>query len=219
VVYRHQTRGTATRSSPDALVAREVAPERLSVARLLLVVELLADRARELVDELPGVDEVELAHSVAHDARDRGHQLQIGFDLARRRRPLHLDHDVLDVREGRPMHLADRGGGDRPRVEREERAVDPEPELLLDDALDVLDRERRHVVLELLQLDDDVRRDDVGPGREQLTELHERRAELVEHLPQASAPVAVRLPVGRAPPVDEVAEPVSRRDPADLGDP
>ena len=54
-MYRHHTRGTAT-----LLVPGEVPAERLGVPRLLLVVELLPDRAGELVDELAGVDEVEL---------------------------------------------------------------------------------------------------------------------------------------------------------------
>ena len=80
------------------------------------------------------------------------------------------------------MHLADRGGGDRGRVELGEELLDREAEVFADHALDVLVREGTHVVLERLELDQDVRRDDVGPRREQLAELDEGRAELVEHL-------------------------------------
>ena len=60
-------------------------------------------------------------------------------------------------------------------------------ELLADRALDVRERERAHVVLQAAQLGDDVGRDDVRPRREQLPELDERRAELVEHLAQVPA--------------------------------
>ena len=81
------------------------------------------------------------------------------------------------------------------------------------DLLDVFEGKRTDLVLELSQLDDDVRRDDVGPGGEQLPELHERRAELVEHLPQPTAAVGVRLAVRRAAAVEQVAEAVPRRDP------
>ena len=80
------------------------------------------------------------------------------------------------------MDLADRGRGDRSRVELGEELLDAQLELLADNALDVVVRDRADVVLELLQLDHDVGRDDVGAGREELAELDEGRAELVEHL-------------------------------------
>ena len=51
----------------DPRVRREVPPERLGVPCLLLVVELEPDRAAELLDELAGVDEVELADALARD--------------------------------------------------------------------------------------------------------------------------------------------------------
>ena len=85
------------------------------------------------------------------------------------------------------MHLADRRGRDRHRLELEEQALERVPELVLDHALGLLERERPHVVLQPAQLDDDVGRHDVGTGREELPELHERRPELVEHLPQMLA--------------------------------
>src|SRR5439155_14880610 len=91
-------------------------------------------------------------------------------------------------------------------------------------------RERRDVVLELAQLEDDVGRNDVGAGREQLPELDEGRAELVEHLPQVLAALRalaldwenLRAPgqqVGQAVALEEVPEPVLDRDLGDLRDP
>ena len=212
-MYRHQTRGTAIR-----VVRREVPPERLGVAGLLLVVELEPDRAAELVDELARVDEVELANALARDPGRRRHQLEVGLDLARRVRTLHLDDDLGVVGQGRPVHLADRGRGDRSLVELDERLLDGEAELLADDALDVLDRDRRDVVLELAQLRDDVRRHDVGARREQLAELDERRAELVEHLAQPAAAIAVELAVRCPAPVEQVPEAVPGGDAPDLRD-
>ncbi len=122
VVYRHHTRGTATRSSP-----REVAPERLGVPRLLLVVELLPDRAGELVDELVGVDEVELPHPLADEAGRRS-------AISRRSDSIWRGADgrctltttSLAVRQRRAVHLPDRGGRDRALVEVEERLLDRE---------------------------------------------------------------------------------------------
>ena len=100
------------------------------------------------------------------------------------------------------MHLTDRGGSDRLLGELEEQALDRLTELLAYDLLDVGEGKRADLVLELSQLDDDVRRDDVGPRGEQLPELHERRAELVEHLAQVLASLrrrrSVRRDLGRA---------------------
>ena len=163
-------------------VAREAVVEGLGVAALEAVVELLADRARELVHELARVDEVERAHPLAREPGGLVEEREVGLDLARGVRPLHLDRDAPAVRKRRPVHLADRRGRDRGRIELGEELLDREAEVFADHALDVLVREGTHVVLERLELDQDVRRDDVGPRREQLAELDEGRAELVEQL-------------------------------------
>ena len=174
----------------DVRVAGEVALERLGVACLEPVVELLADRAGELVDELAHVDEVERPDPLLGDSRGLVEEPEVGLDLLRRARALHLDGDAVAVREHRAVDLADRRRRDRLAVELEEEALDRLTEVLADDALDLLVRERAHVVLEPAELGDDVRRQDVGPHREELAELDERRAELVEQL--AEVPPALR---------------------------
>ena len=165
-------------------VAGEVAVERLRVAALEAVVELSPQLPRELVDEPGGVDEVERAHALLHELRRLVHELDVGLDLTLRVGPLHLHRDGPSVRERRAVHLPDRRGSHRLLVEVEEEPRDRVAELLLDHPLRFLERERAHVVLERAQLGDDVRRNDVGPRRQQLPELHERRTELLEHLPQ-----------------------------------
>ena len=210
----------------------EVAPERVGVPRLELVVELLADEARELVDEVVDVDEVERAHALPDDPRRLVEQREVVLDLARRVRALHLDDDGVAVRQHRAVDLPDRRRGNRRLAELEERLLDRQAELVLDHLAHLRERKRRHVVLEAAELGDDVRRHDVGPRREQLAELDERRAELVEHLAQVPArapsrrPARVRLDarrprqqVGQLVPLEEVAEPVPDRDLRDLGEP
>ena len=201
----------------DVRVPGEVVVERVGVARLEPVVELLPDRARELVDELVRVDEVERADALLREPRGLVHQREVGLDLARRVRPLHLDGDALAVRQRRAMHLADRCRRQRLLVELGEQALDRLAELLANRPLDVRERERAHVVLQAAQLGDDVGRHDVGPRREQLAELDERRAELVEHL--AQVPAARRSLDGRvlrSAAVDRIAEAVPDRDLGDL---
>ena len=200
---------------------------------LLPVVELLPDRAGELVDELARVDEVERPDPFPGEPRGLVEEPEVGLDLLRRARPLHLDRDPASVRQGRAVHLADRRGRDRRRLEVEEQPLERVPELLLDHALGLLERERPHVVLQPAQLDDDVGRHHVGPRREELSELHERRPELVEHLSQVLAAGrrgsvlgghageavfrrATRQEVAQLVRLEEVAEAVAHHDLRDL---
>jgi hypothetical protein len=186
-------------------VAREVAVEHLGVPALLPVVELESDRAGELVDDLARVDEVERTHALLDDPRRLLEELDVALDLARGVRPLHLHRDAPAVREHRPMHLADRRRGHRLRLELDEQPLDRQVEVLGDDALHVREREGRDVVLEAAELRDDVRRHDVGPRREQLPELDEGRAELVQHLAQV-APARGRAVCGCTPAVEDEPE-------------
>ena len=101
-------------------------------------------------------------------------------------------------------------------LELQEQPVDRLTEVLADRALDVLEGERPHVVLQRAQLADDVRRDDVRTGRQQLAELHERRAELVEQLTEMVAAWrdalgAADVSPARAMAFDHVAEAVPDR--------
>ena len=125
----------------DPVVAREVAVEGLGVPRLVPVVELEPDRARELVHELLRVHELERLHPLAKEARRLVQQPEVGLDLLGRRRALDLDRDLLPVREHGPVDLPDRGRRDRGQVELEERLVEREVELRLDDLAHLLERE------------------------------------------------------------------------------
>ena len=69
----------------------------LGVAALLSVIELLADRASKLVDDLPCVDEVEGTYSLADELRCLFEELDVALDLARGVRSLHLDGDTPAV--------------------------------------------------------------------------------------------------------------------------
>ena len=209
------------------LVAREVPVEHLRVPRLVPVVELEPDRARELVDELARVHELERFHALAQKACRLVEQPEVGLDLLGRRRPLHLHRHLAAVRKHRAVHLADRRGRERCEVELEERAVHAQVELLLDHVPHLLERDGRGVVLQAAKLRHDVRRHDVGPRREQLPELHEGRAELVEHRAEAPAAVgrgrdlAVRVTrdeIAQSISPQEVAESVARGHLRDLGE-
>ncbi len=160
----------------DVRVPGEVPVERIGVPALEPVVELLTDRPRELVDDLVRVDEVERANPLLREACRLVHEREIRLDLSWRVRPLDLDDDPPAVRQHSAVHLADRRSRERLLLELEEQPLDRLSELVLNRALDVCERERTNVVLQAPQLGDDVGRHDVGPRREQLAELDERRA-------------------------------------------
>ncbi len=179
-------------------VAGEVAVEAVGVSGLVPVVQLLADRAGELVDDLARVDEVEHPHALLRKPRSLVHQLEVCVDLARRVRALDLDDDLAPVRQHGAVNLADRRRGERLGLELEEEALDRLPELLADQPLDLGERDLPDVVLEPAQLGDDVRRHDIGARGKELAELDERRPELVQHLAQMPAARGRRRFVARS---------------------
>ena len=157
----------------------------------MAVVELEPDRARELVDELAGIDEVECAHALVQELGGLIEQREVRLDLRRGRGPLHLHGDLAPVGQHGPVHLPDRRGCHRHDVELEECPLHGEVKVGLEDVANLVEANRARRVLKAAQLGDDVWRHDVRAGREQLPELHERRPELVEHL--AQAPPTLRL--------------------------
>src|SRR5436189_135276 len=125
----------------------EVVVELVGAARLEPVVELLPDRARELVDDLAGVHEVQRADALLREARRLVEEREVGLDLPRRVRPLNFHHDAPSIREDGSVHLADGRGRERGLLELEEQTLDGQTQILLDHALDVRERDRAHVVV------------------------------------------------------------------------
>ena len=124
--------------------------------------------------------------------------------------PLHLDDDALAALERRGMHLADRPGGERLGIDAREHVLPRHAKLLLHDGDDLFLGHRRHVVLELRELGDELGRQQVGPRGEDLAELRERRPELLERRAQALRALLERHVGGAA-----LAEAVARHHLAD----
>jgi hypothetical protein len=71
-------------------------------------------------------------------------------------------------------------GGERLLVEAHVEIAQRRPEARLDDLADRFERHGGHVVLELLQLDDELRREHVAAGARDLSELDEARSEVLQ---------------------------------------
>jgi hypothetical protein len=110
---------------------------------------------------------------------------EVALDLLGCAGPLHLHDHALTGLEFGAMHLADRAGRQRHGLDALEDVLPRDAELLLHHLHDLGLGQRRDLVLERRQLVDELGRDQVGAGREDLTELAERRPELLECRPQA----------------------------------
>ena len=154
-------------------------PDQLGVVGLLLEVELGSQVNLELVGERLDLHELRRLRVAVEQARRRAQQIEILLDLLDGAGSPHLDRDLAPVREQRAMDLRDRRGCERLRIDpREEIGV----EVLADHRFDLLERNRRHLVDEPLELLDVNVRKQVGSRREQLPELDVRRPELFERL-------------------------------------
>ena len=190
----------------------EHAPEHLGVPGLDPVVELARDGAGELVHQLHRVHELEALDAALHDLADLAQQRDVGLDLTAGVGTLHLHgHRAAGVQLGQ-VHLADRGGRHRHRVEGGEQVADLAVQLLADHLLHLLVGEGRDRVLQQAQLADDLGRHQVGADREQLAELDEGRAQLVQHLAQVPAARLQRhlrlVPRAPRPPLERIPEAV-----------
>ena len=132
----------------DVRVTGEVRAEAPRVPGLGAVVELLADRAGELVDQADCVDEAQRLDALPGEARCLVEEDEVGLDLGRSGGTLHLDGDLAPVGKHSPMHLADRRRRDRGLVELEKELLDGQPELSLDRLFDLRERKRPYVILQ-----------------------------------------------------------------------
>ena len=142
-------------------------------------------RRRQVLEDGLHVDHLLELIAVADLLREHLEQRQVLLDLLLRVGPLHLHDDRLGVRHHGAVHLRDRAGGQRRRFDVIEHVLPRHAELLLHHLHDLLLGQRRHVVLELGELRDELGSEEVGTRREDLPELAERRAELLERLAHA----------------------------------
>ena len=186
----------------------EQGPDALDARRLDREVELAAQGLGEVGEDRGQVDDATEGRPVAGLLGEQLEQGEILEDLPLGTRALHLEHDGRAVGQRGAVHLGDRSGGQRGRLDLSERVLPGDAELGLEHRHDLGLRERRHVVLQPRELGDVLGRQQVGARREHLAELGERRAELLECLAQPACTVCGRT---------VVAQPVPCEDAADLG--
>ena len=183
-------------------------PDALDAGGLDREIELAPQRFREVREHRGQVDDALEGGPVAGLLREQLEQGEVLEDLAFRARALHLEHDRRAVGQARTVHLRDRPGRERMRVDVRERVLPRHAELALHHRDHLGLRQRRHVVLQPGELRDELGRQQVRARREHLAELGERRAELLERLAHPARAVGRRAVVAQA---------VTGEDPSDLG--
>jgi len=131
----------------------------------------------ELVRERPGLQELRALGPALQERRRPAEEREIDLDLLLDLGSADLDDHAPAVPHQGAVDLSDRGGGQRRLVDLDERI---RRQVLRDDAPDVRERNAGHLVDQLPQLVDVDVRKKVRARREQLAELDERRAELLE---------------------------------------
>ncbi len=173
----------------------EVLRELDGVVGLLLEVELAGDRAVELIDEPDRRVEARFGNGPLHQRRERVEDLHVARNRDARAWTLDLDDHLARaalVAQDGAVYLADRRGGERRLVEALVDLVERTAQGVLDSLLDVGERDRVHLVLELFQLGDPGGGDHVRAGGRDLPEFHEGGAEV--HRDQAD-PLRERDPL------------------------
>ncbi len=150
--------------------------------RLELVVELLRDALADLSSDRL---RVQPRRHPLDQPQDQVEVAEVDLDRLGHARVLDLDRDPIPVVGDGAVDLADRGGGERLRLELGEVVADPAPEVALDDLADVVVPELRRVVAELGERGAELLLALLGEAgeldrREDLADLHRRPLHLAE---------------------------------------
>ena len=150
------------RGDGEARVALEHLAEPVDVRGLEAEVELAPERVGQMADHRREVDEPPQASRCSAFSAKSSSRPEVAHDLVLCAVALHLDDDAIAALERRGVHLADRPRGERLGVDAREHVLPGHAELLLHDRDDLFLGHRRHVVLELRELGDELRRQQSG---------------------------------------------------------
>jgi len=168
---------------------------------------------------------------VTLDAAGHGvHQADVAADHRQDAGAQNLDHHLASVLEHGPVYLGDGGRGERRGLETVEQFTDRLAEAGLDDPSGLLVREWRHAVLQFGKLLGDVVRQQIPAGGEDLAELDEDGAQFLQcqanacaagHTARHPGPGHEQAQEADWPEQmageDQLVQPVSHQDPADVG--
>ena len=183
MIHRQDPRRAVIRDRPrhdQALEIGKIVGQCGEVVRLAAIIELCEQRLAELRDHVGEMESLADFRAAIEHRRDLRQRIEILEHLFCDIGSLHFDHDRSSIPQQRAMDLSQRSRREGLLFECGVRFGDPDAQLLGDDALDVRVRKRRHVVLQARESFDIWRGKQIAAAREQLPQLHERRAHRFE---------------------------------------
>jgi hypothetical protein len=158
----------------------EIGGEAYEIVRFAAVVELLRESPPEFRDRPHEVELPSRRCVVIEELGDVFHRREVLGETFADVRALYLDGHLASIAKFGAMHLAQRGGCERLGLECREPFRDAEPEIVLNQPLDIGKRKRLDAVLQPPEGFEVRRRQQVRARRQQLTELDERGTEALE---------------------------------------
>ncbi len=165
----------------------EITLQLRGVRRLAHQIQLIENRLFVLGHDLARTQAAPFAPEPLRQIRNLVQDFQVALDPLAHAGTQHFDDDFLTVRQPGDMHLCDRSGRQRRRVELRKHFGDRLPVRALDDGASDLSGERRNTVLKPRQFVGDIDRQQVPPGGDGLAEFHENRPQFLERQPQTLA--------------------------------
>ena len=198
----------------EVFIVGQESLDHFGVGCFLDEVELRAQVLLELVRKRSRLKQLRTLGSLLEQLGCPPHERQVELDLILDPGTTNLHDHLSAALEERRVHLGDRGCRERLRVDPDE---DVGGEIVRDHALDLREGHREDLVDELAELLDVDIRQQIGPGREQLSELDVGRPELFQRMSELLRALSRRR---AAPPDPELAQDAQQaataRDPTDV---
>ena len=157
----------------DFIHVLEVGGKLFNAAGLDKHVEFPKNDALELLDQVGPAQDLPYLEIFFYLVGQIIHQPDILADLPVDTRPDDLDGQFFPGRQSGPMDLGHRGGGDRFGVEFLKNFGKRPLQFFFDDLFNLRKRDRRDAVLKFFEFVDVFRREQVGPGAHELSQLDE----------------------------------------------
>ncbi len=215
----------------DVVAAGEVARDALGIAAFGGEVEFAPQRDLELLHHFGRAVALQIGQPRFDDVRQPCQQAQVGFDHLADAGAADLQHHRAAVVQGGPVGLGERRGRHRGFVQPGEDLMRRRAKVVFQLLADLRIRQGRYRVLQLGELGDPVRREQVDAGGQDLAEFDEGRAEVFHrpahadrggHAQDLLGVVPVQQPAGafehvsQADPAHQVAEAVADQDRGDF---
>ncbi len=166
-------------------------------ACLVAEVELLGELLTEPGDDRPHERRVATGDPRCEARQQPRHDLEVARDFSPDARTRHLHRHVAAVSHPGAVHHRDRRAADRARIDPAEHVAERPAELGLDRGLDAIEPNRTPGVEQRAELLGHLRAEHAGRGRDELTELHVRCAEVLEGAAHLTGELSVGdLPTG-----------------------